>query len=209
VDGVIERLIESAGVLGVFVLMFVENIFPPIPSEVVMPLAGYAAARGSLPMIPLIFAGTLGSLLGATVWFVVARWFGEARLRRWADRFGRILTLTQRDIDRAEALFMKRGHIVVLFGRLIPAIRTIISVPAGLAAMSWGTFLLYSFIGSLAWTTALMMAGYWLGSSSDAIGDFIGPISLAIVAVCVVVYIVRLITYPRRRRREAAMATEL
>ncbi len=203
-DAVIERLIESAGVFGVFLLMFVENVFPPIPSEVVMPLAGYAAARGSLPLMPLVLAGTLGSLAGATLWFVVARWFGESRLRRWADRFGRILTLTQRDIDRADALFVRRGHIVVLFGRLIPAIRTIISVPAGLAAMSWGTFLLYSFIGSLVWTGALMMAGYWLGSGSDAIGDFIGPISIAVVAVCVAVYVVRVITYPRRRRREQA-----
>lgn len=203
-DEAIEGLIESGGLFGVFLLMFVENIFPPIPSEVVMPLAGYAAARGSLPIVPLVLAGTMGSLAGATLWFVVARRFGEARLRRWADRFGRVLTLTQRDIDRANTLFLRRGHLIVLAGRLVPAIRTIISVPAGLAGMSWGTFLLFSFIGSLIWTGVLMMAGYWLGSGSDAIDAVVGPVSIAIVVVCVVVYLARVISYPRRRREEAS-----
>lgn len=204
-DVLIERLIDGAGVFGVFLLMFTESLFPPLPSEVVMPLAGYAAARGSLAIVPMILAGTLGSLTGATVWFLVARWFGEDRLRRWSDRFGRVLTLTQGDIDRADAWFRRSGHVVVLVGRLIPAVRVLISLPAGLAGMPFRRFLAFSFIGTLVWTGTLMLAGYWLGSSSATIRDWVSPITVAIVAICVAVYTARLITYPRRRRREDAV----
>jgi membrane protein DedA with SNARE-associated domain len=203
-EDLIQNFIESAGLLGVAALMLIENVFPPLPSEVIMPLAGYAAARGDLPIVPIILAGALGSLAGATLFFVVAKWFGEARLRRWADRFGRLFTLTQTDIDRADHWFRRRGHIAVLVGRLVPAIRSVISVPAGLAGMRWSTFLVYSFAGSLIWSAALMLAGYWLGSRSGIVSSLIGPISIAIVVACLAVYAWRFLTYPRRKAREDA-----
>lgn len=202
-DAWIANLIEGAGLLGVAALMFLENIVLPIPSEIVMPLAGYAAATGTLPLVPTILAGAVGSLAGASVWFAVARWFGEERLRRWADRFGRILTLTEGDIDQADAWFRRRARTAVLVGRLIPAVRVVISIPAGLAGMSWTRFLVFSFLGTLLWTGALMLAGYWLGSQSDAVGRWVSPISIAIVVACVAIYVVRIVTYPRRKRREA------
>ncbi|MCC6736194.1 MAG: DedA family protein [Bauldia sp.] len=203
-NDVIQQFIENAGVFGVAALMFIENVFPPLPSEVIMPLAGYAAARGDLPIVPIVLAGAFGSLAGATIYFIIAKWFGEARLRRWADRFGRVFTLTQTDIDRADDWFRRRGYVAVLLGRLVPAIRSVISIPAGLAGMRWGTFLFYSFIGSLVWSAALMLAGYWLGSRSGIVGDLMGPITIAIVVVCVAVYAWRFLTYPRRKAREEA-----
>lgn len=202
-DAWIESLINATGLFGVALLMFVENIVLPIPSEVVMPLAGYAAARGDLPIVPTILAGTAGSIAGAAVWFSIAKRIGEERLRRWADRFGRVLTLTSGDIDRADYWFRRSGHIAVFAGRLIPAIRVLVSIPAGLAGMSWSRFLVFSFLGALLWTGALMLAGYWLGNQAGAVSKWVSPVSFAVVGVCVTVYIVRVVTYPRRRRREA------
>lgn len=198
----IESLIVNGGVLGVAFLMFVENIFPPVPSEVVLTLAGFAAARGDLALVPLIVAGTLGSLAGTTVWFIAARWLGAERLYAWSDRFGRIMTLTRTDIDRAQALFDRRGHLVILFGRLVPAIRSVISIPAGLAGMGWGRFLLFSTIGSLAWTTVLVLIGNWLGNQAQEITRWVSPVTYAIVAFCIAFYVWRVVTYPRRKQRE-------
>lgn len=133
-------LISKLGGLGVFLLMFGENLFPPIPSEVILPLAGYTAAqgRGSLPVV--IMAGTLGSVAGATLWYYVGRWIGIERLKRFAADHGRWLTLTPEEIDRVDKWFDRYGRWAVLFGRLLPGIRTLISVPAGVTGMALGPF---------------------------------------------------------------------
>lgn len=202
----IDGLINSAGVFGIALLMFLENLFPPIPSELIMPLAGYSAAEGTIGLAPVILAGSVGSLCGTTVWFVVARWFGEVRLRRWAERFGRVLTLTSGDIDHGDRWFDRNGHFAVLFARMLPAVRTIISIPAGLAGMGWGRFLLYSSIGTLAWTAFLAGLGYGLGSRATSIHDWVDPISTAVLAAAVLLYLWRFATYPRRKARERANA---
>jgi membrane protein YqaA with SNARE-associated domain len=127
--------IERTGYLGVFLLMLIDNVFPPIPSEVIMPLAGFAAARGQLSLIGVFLAGTAGSLSGALVWYGVGRWLGRERLRRFATRHGRWLTLSPAEVDRASAWFARRGGLSVLIGRVIPGVRSLISVPAGVAGM--------------------------------------------------------------------------
>ena len=151
----IEGVIETTGVFGIALLMLLENVFPPIPSELIMPLAGYTAARGQANIVLVILAGTIGSLAGASFWYAIGRWVGEERLKRLADRFGRWMTVGRDDIEKADDWFDRHGHKAVLFGRLVPTIRTLISVPAGLSEMAWPTFLLYSGIGTAIWLSLI------------------------------------------------------
>lgn len=197
----IEEIVRSTGVFGVGLLMLLENLFPPIPSELIMPLAGYRAAQGDAHIALVILSGTLGSLAGGFFWYGLGRWIGEERLKRLADRFGRWLTVSRNDIDKADDWFDAYGHFAVLFGRLIPTVRTLISIPAGLSEMPVSRFLLYSAIGTTAWTAILALLGYALGSQYDRVNAWLDPVSLAIVALIVLVYLYRVITFRRREAR--------
>ena len=168
ITGIIERL----GYLGVLALTFLENLFPPIPSELVIPLAGFVAAKGVLRLDAVIVAGTAGSLMGATLWYAIGRRIGERRLRAWVDRSGKWLTLSTKDIDRAQAWFARHGRTAVLVGRVIPGVRTLISLPAGFTGMPLGPFLFFSTIGTLLWTAGLAYAGVALRASYTVIGDY-------------------------------------
>src|SRR3546814_5794331 len=121
--------IERTGYLGIALLMLAENLFPPIPSELIMPLAGFTAAQGNLSFPLLVAAGTTGSLLGAVFWYIIGRWLGCDRLKRWADRHGRWMTMSPEDVDKAAEWFGRHAGKAVLFGRLVPAVRTLLSVP--------------------------------------------------------------------------------
>jgi len=190
VAGVIAQL----GYVGVAALTFLENVFPPIPSELILPLAGYVAATGELRLGLVIAAGTVGSLAGATFWYVLAKRAGEKRFREWVRRHGRWLTLSVSDVDRAQAWFKRRGKWAVLIGRLLPGVRTFVSLPAGFSGMPWPTFLFYSVIGTLAWTAALVYAGAILQANFGAVGRYIDMatnILFAGVAVMMVVRYVR------------------
>jgi membrane protein DedA with SNARE-associated domain len=189
------QLIERGGYWGILALTFIETIFPPIPSELFMPMAGYVAARGPLTLPGVIAAGTLGSLAGAWFWYALGRAIGLDRARQLAARHGRWLTLHPRDIDRGAAWFERHGAPVVLFGRMVPAIRSVVSVPAGIAHMPVRRFLLYSGIGSLVWTTILMTAGYRLGEDFGKVASWAGPVSNLVVAVLVGGYLWRLVTF--------------
>lgn len=189
------RLIESGGYWGVLALTFIETIFPPIPSELFMPMAGYVAARGPMTLAGVIAAGTLGSLAGAWFWYALGRAIGLDRARQLAARHGRWLTLHPRDIDKGAAWFEAHGGPVVLFGRMVPAIRSVVSVPAGIAHMPVRRFLLYSGIGSFLWTTLLMTAGYRLGEDFDKVAVWAGPVSNGVVTLLIVGYLWRLVTF--------------
>ncbi len=191
----IESIVHTTGVLGIALLMLLENVFPPIPSELIMPLAGYTAAQGQANIVLIILAGTVGSLAGAFFWYGIGRWIGEERLKRLADRFGRWMTVSRDDIDKADNWFDKHGHKAVLFGRLIPTIRTLISVPAGLSEMKWTQFLFYSGIGTAIWTTILALLGYALGSQYERVNAWMDPVSLGIVALIVLLYLYRVVTF--------------
>ena len=191
----ITKFLETSGYLGVFALMALENIFPPIPSELIMPFAGFVVARGDLSLAGVLIAGTAGSIAGAMPWYVGARVYGKERLKKFADRHARWMTVTAEDVDKAIAAFDRHGRSVVLFGRLIPAIRTLISVPAGLARMSLGQFLLYSTIGSLAWTGVLTAGGFLLESNYEQIGKYIDPVSKTIFGILLAWYLYRVVTH--------------
>lgn len=195
----IAGLIDAIGPLGVALLMLLENVFPPIPSELIMPLAGFVAAQGKMGLVAAIIAGTLGSLAGATLWYWVGRAIGAERLRRWAEKHGRWLTLSPEDVDRANDWFHRHGAGAVLFGRLVPTVRTLISVPAGLARMPLPTFLLWSGLGSLAWTSLLAVAGYLLQARYQQVEHWINPLSTAVVLTIIAIYLWRVVTWNRRR----------
>ena len=186
--------IDRGGYLGIVLLTFVETIFPPLPSEVFMPMAGYAAARGDLSLVGVIVSGTLGSLAGAWFWYGVGRAIGLDRARQLAARHGRWLTLHPRDIDRGTEWFARFGCLVVLFGRMVPGIRSLVSVPAGIAHMPVGRFLLLSAVGTLAWTSVLMTAGYLLGAEYRRVSGWADPVSTLVIAAILAGYLYRLVS---------------
>jgi len=191
----ITGFLEKSSYLGLFALMALENIFPPIPSEMIMPFAGFVVARGELNLAGVLLAGTAGSVAGALPWYYAARVYGCERLKRMAGRHGRWLTVSPDDIDTALASFRKHGRKAVLFGRLIPAVRTLISIPAGLGNMSLGQFLLYSGIGSLAWCGLLTAAGFLLENNYQEVSKYVDPVSKVVLGALLAWYLYRVITY--------------
>ena len=198
----ITEFMQSGGYLAVFALMALENIFPPIPSELIMPFAGFVAARGDLNVVGVLIAGTAGSVAGALPWYYAGKVYGKERLEKFADKHARWMTVTHGDIEHAMDSFEKHGRKVVLFGRLIPAIRTLISVPAGLACMPMGQFLLYSTVGSLVWTGILTGAGYMLESQYERVAQYVDPVSKAILIGLLGWYLYRVATFKKRAKAQ-------
>ena len=188
------RLIEQSGYLGVGFLMFLETIFPPIPSEVIMPVAGVAAGQGKLSYALVVASGTTGAMLGNIIWYLAARALGITRLEPIVRRFGRWITITWPELLRAEKWFRKNGTLFVSLGRLLPTVRSLVSVPAGLLKMRFRTFFIASTIGTAAWTALLAGAGYKLGEQYHDIDKIIGPLSNAILVLLAIIYVYRLWT---------------
>lgn len=192
--------LAESGYLGIALLMLLENLFPPIPSELVMPLAGFVAGQGRLSLLGVIVAGSAGSLAGASFWYVLARRYGKQRLQRLADRHGRWLTVDAADIERADAWFDRHGGKAVLLGRLVPTVRTLISVPAGLSGMAPGRFLAFSAVGTVAWTAALALAGHALGDRFEDVDAWLAPIAKLIVAAIALTWLWRVARWKPRVR---------
>ena len=188
-------LIEQSGYLGVGFLMFLETIFPPIPSEIIMPVAGVTAAEGRLQLWLVVLAGTAGAMLGNIFWYLAARALGIQRLKPIIQKHGRWLTLNWREVQRAHDWMDRHGAAFVLLGRLIPTIRSLVSIPAGLLDMRFRTFLLASTVGTLAWSTILALAGFRLRSDFTEIDQYVAPAADAVLVLMVVVYLWRLLTH--------------
>jgi membrane protein DedA with SNARE-associated domain len=189
----ITSVIARLGYVGVAILTFLENLFPPIPSELVIPLAGFVAAQGDLRLGLVVAMGSVGSLAGATVWYVIGKRVGEQRLRRWVTRHGKWLTLSPQDVDNAQRWFKRHGGAAVFFGRLIPGVRTFVSLPAGFSSMPLAPFLLYSALGTAMWTAALAYAGVALQANFALIGDYINIVTNVLLAVVAIMLIRRYI----------------
>jgi membrane protein DedA with SNARE-associated domain len=192
-------VMSQMGYAGLAFLMLIENVFPPIPSELVVPLAGFLAARGTFSLWLVVIVATAGSVAGATFWYWVGATLGEARLRAFAERHGRWLTISASDVDRSAAWFRERGAWAVLFGRMLPGLRTLISVPAGVARMPMGRFLAYSTAGSLVWIGGLAVLGYLLEAQYDRVEDWIDPAAWFVIGACVGIYLWRLFRQEFRR----------
>ncbi len=191
----ITGFVERSGHLGLLLLMLAENVFPPIPSELIMPLAGFTAARGQLNIALVVLAGSMGSLLGALFWYYIGRWLGADRLKPFAARHGRWLTLSPDEIDRADAWFDRHGAKAVFIGRLIPAVRTLISVPAGVTGMPLVSFLAWTALGTCLWTALLAGAGYLLQSQYGLVADYLNPTSNVVLGLLVLWYAYRVVTF--------------
>ncbi|MCR8827614.1 DedA family protein [Pseudosulfitobacter koreensis] len=188
----ITGLISQTGLIGIFLLMLGENVFPPIPSEVIMPLGGFLVEQGEMTMFGAVVAGSLGSLLGTTLWYWAAVRLGADRIRRLIVKHGRWLTLSETDYDRALGWFDRHGDMAILIGRMIPGVRTLISVPAGLAGMPLARFLFLSLIGSVLWVCLLTGAGYALGSQFELVSEWLNPVTNILLGGLLVLYVYRL-----------------
>ncbi|HTN60857.1 MAG TPA: DedA family protein [Devosia sp.] len=194
------QTISELGYLGIFLVMLAESIFPPIPSELIIPFAGFAAANGDLNLFGVLAAATIGAVVGMLPWYFAGRLFGLDRVRRLADRFGRFMAMNADEIDVAVTWFKRFGPVIVLFGRLIPLIRTLISIPAGLSRMSLPMFLLASTAGALIWNTVLTLAGYILHEHYAVIETILDPLSYIVLALVVLIYLFRIVTWKPSRR---------
>ncbi len=192
------RLIDQSGYWGVAFLMFLETVFPPVPSEVIMPIAGLSAARGQMTLWGVILCGTAGAMVGNFFWYLLARVIGIERFRPFIEKHGRWLTLDWYDVEKAEKLFGRLGGIVVGLGRMLPTVRSVVSIPAGLLHMRLKTFLFWSTVGTAAWSSGLAVAGYVLGQQFEQIEKVVGPLSIAVIALIVGLYIWRQLTWRRR-----------
>ncbi|MDO4251577.1 MAG: DedA family protein [Moraxella sp.] len=167
--------------------MFAENVFPPIPSELIMPAAGFAASKGTMGLFAVIVAGTLGSVLGALPLYYLGTVFDEKRLLGLTEKYGKYVLVKPSDVTNAQAWFNKYGYWVIFFGRMIPAIRSLISIPAGMNRMPMLPFLLLTTIGSAIWTSLLAYAGFVLGANYSKVEAFISPISKVVVVIVLIV----------------------
>ena len=174
-------VLRELGYVGLALLMLVETVFPPIPSEAILPLAGYLAEQGDLNVVAVLVTSTAGSVIGAAVLYEAARHGG----RPFADRFMRRARVDPAKLSTAEEWFARRGAVVVLVGRCIPGVRSLVSLPAGVLRMPRWEYLLFTFIGSAAWNALLVGAGYLLGAQWESVSDVIGPLSTPLLAVAV------------------------
>jgi membrane protein DedA with SNARE-associated domain len=190
--------IAWGGYLGIFLLMALENVVPPIPSEVIMGFGGIAVAHGRMAMLPLLLWGTAGTTAGNVFWYVIGRRMGYARFRPFVERHGRWLTMEWEDVERLHLFFVKRGGWVVFVFRFLPTFRTMISLPAGMTGMPWWKFLAWTFAGSIIWNGVLAAAGYWLGTRFDTLDRYVGPAGIALTALAAAAYLYRVVTWKPR-----------
>lgn len=193
------QTITDFGYVGIFLVMLAESLFPPIPSELVIPFAGFAAANGDLNLFGVLATATFGAVVGMLPWYFAGRLFGLTRVRWLADKFGRFMAMNSDEIDVAVTWFKRFGPIIVLFGRLVPLIRTLISIPAGLARMPLPLFLLASTLGALIWNIFLTMAGFLLHEHYHVIEVVLDPLSYIVLALVVLIYLFRVITWKPSR----------
>lgn len=180
------RLMETVGGVGVAMAIALESIFPPIPSEVILPLAGFTAARGGLGLVEAIVWATVGSLLGAWALYGISRWVGIHRINRAADR---IPGVSRADVGKADAWFTKYGTWSVLIGRVVPVVRSLISIPAGFNRMNFWRFSGWTFLGSAVWNTVLVSAGYLLGDRWCSILGALGVFEDVVIVVFILVIV--------------------
>jgi membrane protein DedA with SNARE-associated domain len=189
-------VLGELGYAGLVVLMAVEHVFPPIPSELVLPLAGFEVGRGNLSLTGVLIASTAGSVIGASLLYLLARRGG----RPLVLRLRRLLRVGEEDLDRAEQRFRRHSAWMVVLGRMVPGVRSLVSLPPGLLRMPFGRYLALTLIGSLVWNTALIVAGQQLGSRWEEVGGVVGPVAQWVVVSIVPLTLLALLL---RRRRTA------
>ena len=190
-EQIIINIMEQVGYLGVFLLIAIENIFPPIPSEVILVFGGFMTTYTSLNIPIMILAATLGSLLGAIVLYYIGKIFNKERLKRIVNgKIGKVLRLKASDIEKADKWFDTKGNKTVFFCRFIPIVRSLISIPAGMSEMPMQKFLLYTISGSLIWNTVLIIVGSIVGDKWETIVGYLDNFSNIILIILVIIFVV-------------------
>ena len=174
-------VIDALGYIGVFALIVLENVFPPIPSEAILPLAGFLAGQGEMWLPAVIIAATLGAVAGALILYGLGAWFGDRRVRWLINRYGKWLVITEEDFDKANGWFNRYGGLAVLICRLVPIVRSLVSIPAGLRRMNLTTFIIYTAIGSGIWNSILVIAGWWLGDNWEEVGGVVDYLEYPVI----------------------------
>ena len=180
-------IMEKLGYLGIAFLMFLDNIFPPIPSEIIMPSAGYTASKGDLTLMGVIIAGSAGSLIAAMILYWIGRKIPEQHLFTFIKHYGKFLRIRVTDLEKALGWFNQHGHKIVFFGRMIPAVRSLISIPAGMSKMPFGKFMTYSALGTIIWTTFLACLGFYLGENQEMMSTILSRIGYVILAIAFII----------------------
>jgi membrane protein DedA with SNARE-associated domain len=165
-------IIEKFSYWGLFLILVLENVFPPIPSEAVLPLAGFLTGQGKMNFLLAVIAATLGAVVGALILYYVGWWFGERRVRWMVAKWGKWFAVTEEDVDTADDWFDRHGNLAVMFCRCVPIVRSIVSIPAGMRRMPLGPFIIYSAIGSAAWNSILIGLGWIVGDNWEDIEHY-------------------------------------
>lgn len=204
--GLAERLITLFGYPGITIATFLENLFPPMPSELIVPFAGFQAASGELGLVGIVLASTIGSVGGALVLYAVGAWWGEGPIRRLIRRYGRYVLLTEGDLDKVLSLFEHHGSGIVLFGRLIPGLRSYISIPAGMRRMPLGRFILFTTLGTGTWSAIMAYAGYMLGENWNEVVGYVNAYQKIITVLTVLVTAIFVVTRVRNLHKQPNFA---
>ncbi|MEQ8309891.1 MAG: DedA family protein [Sphingopyxis sp.] len=195
-------LVQSWGYFGIAVLMFLENVFPPIPSEVIMGLGGVMVGQGRFDYWTLVAVAVAGTTLGNYVWYAIGRWVGYERLKPLIDRYGRWLTLDWDEVEKLHDWFIRYGSGIVFVCRFLPIARTMVSLPAGMVRMNQLKFLIWTAAGSTIWIAALAGAGSWFGKQFAEVDRFIGPLALLAIGSLIALYIYRVVTWKPKPRSD-------
>ncbi|MBY3626188.1 DedA family protein [Acinetobacter sp. CUI P1] len=198
----ITDFMEQFGYLGIFLMLAFENIFPPIPSEVILPFGGFMTTTTNLTIPGVIIAATLGSLLGAVILYYIGRLLDVSRLEKIVERWGGLLRISKKDIHKADAWFDKYGYWTVLFCRMVPLVRSLISIPAGMSGMKFGVFMLFTTIGTLGWNLLLVLIGAALGESWEDIAMYMDMYSNVVYVLLAVGLVILGYLYFRKRSRK-------
>ncbi|MDO9545596.1 MAG: DedA family protein [Pelolinea sp.] len=179
----VEQIISSMGYTGLYIVMFLENVFPPIPSEVVLPLAGSLTLEGRFSLLWITIIGMLGSLTGAFLFYGLGKWLGEPRVRTIIEKYGRFALLSTQDLDRSLEWFDKYDDWVIFFSRMVPIVRSLISIPAGIASMNLAKFSFFTVLGTALWSFLLAWGGRLLGEQWPMIADLINTYQNVVLVV--------------------------
>jgi membrane protein DedA with SNARE-associated domain len=200
----ITSTLDTLGYPGIVLLMCLENVFPPLPSELIMPLAGFLATKDQFSLVGVVLAGTLGSVLGALPLYGLGYLMGEARVKAWAERYGTWLMVSAEDVEQAKGWMDRHGRKAVFLCRLVPGVRSLISIPAGFVRMPLTPFLLYTALGTGVWAALLATAGRLLGERYAQVKTYLGPVAYVVLGLIALAWVVRVV----RRKRTGAGTRE-
>ncbi|MBD2017279.1 DedA family protein [Microcoleus sp. FACHB-53] len=196
------NIMTSLSYWGIGLLMFAENLFPPIPSELIMPLAGFTVSQGKMSFVPAVLAGVIGTIIGALPWYYAGKLVGEERLKALADKYGKWITVSSQEIDKVTRWFDRYGNKAVLLGRLVPGIRTLISLPAGLSNMPLVPFLIYSTLGTTIWVMLLTFLGFILGDNYELVDEYLAPVSKIVLVFLIVAFIAWVVIKQKKAKQK-------